>query len=455
MRSAASTASGSSSGGIRAARYLTKSSRSTPRSGHAEVADPRTASSWSSRPSGATAPSRPRAPKRILDSGPDIARHCRTAWKSCVRSPPCDNIGALDGCPEPDAVLAFLDGRLPRPERKSIESHLDGCPECRMVLSELVRDSPRTQPLPLSVPRVKAPAGASGTSSPAAAAQPVAPTAPSTAADCGPVFASAGVAGHRVIGLLGAGGMGVVFRAIPPGGGPPVALKQIAGKQCDELRRKRFAREAAATAALRHPNVVRLLGFGETEDGGLYLVTELLEGEDLAARLRRGALPASEVARIGRGAASGLGAAHDAGIVHRDVKPSNVFLCGDGSIKILDFGLAISASDTRLTGKDTCVGTPAYMAFEQIRASRDEDARTDVWGLGATLYHAAAGRPPFGTESRAVTFARITRERPDPLPEDVPRWLADVLVQALRKDRAKRWQSMAEIGVALALGAES
>ena len=167
---------------------------------------------------------------------------------------------------------------------------------------------------------------------------------------------------YRILGVLGSGGMGVVYRASLGTGEAPVALKVLDGETCNDRARRRFSREARAVIALGHPNVVRVLGFGETPTGGLYLAMELLEGEDLDTRLERGTLPPHEVVRVGSAAAAGLGAAHAAGIIHRDVKPANIFLCTDGSVKVLDFGLAISVSDapeTRLTATEMVIGTPA------------------------------------------------------------------------------------------------
>ena len=337
-------------------------------------------------------------------------------------------------CPDPETLLAFVEHRLAAEARDSVERHLDACGECRSVVSALARTGPPPGPPDtLVTPRAGGPSAAGPPGSVALAASPD----PSR---------------YRVVGLLGAGGMGIVLRALRTEDDRPVALKVIAGARCDAERRKRFAREADSCRALSHPNVVRVFDFGETPDGGLYLAMELLEGMDLGARIARGPLPVDEIIRIGCAAAAGLGAAHARGIIHRDVKPSNVFLCDDGGIKILDFGVALSMNGPRLTAKDRLVGTPGYMAFEQVQGMRDEDERTDVWGLGATLYHAVAGRPPFEAASSQAVLARVARERPDPMPDSVPRWLAAAILRALRKDRGKRWASMQELARALTAG---
>lgn len=332
-------------------------------------------------------------------------------------------------CPEPETLLELASGELSPEARAVVEAHLDACAECRSVVSALARTSP--------------PSAARDT---LVSPPPLAP---------GGVALGVGPAPDRykVTGLLGAGGMGIVLRAVRLADGAPVALKVIPGEKCDAERRTRFAREADSCRALSHDNVVRVLDSGEAPDGGLFLAMELLEGRDLGVRIvREGAVPPDEVVRVGLAAAAGLGAAHERGIVHRDVKPSNVFLCGDGGVKIVDFGVALSMNGPRLTAKDRVVGTPGYMAFEQVQGMRDEDERTDVWGLGATLYHAVAGRGPFEALTSSAVLARIARERPDPLPESVPRWLTEVLLRAMRKDRTRRWASMADFAGALAAG---
>lgn len=240
--------------------------------------------------------------------------------------------------------------------------------------------------------------------------------------------------------------MGVVHAAQREDG-LRVALKRIPRKLCSEIALQRFRRETRAVQAFEHPNVVRVVAAGEGEEDSLWIAMELLEGEDLSSRLRRGALPAQDVVRIARAAAAGLGAAHRAGIVHRDVKPANLFLCADGTVKVLDFGLAVNLAevDQRVTGRGVAVGTPGYMAVEQVLGLQGEDPRTDVWGLGATLYRALSGRRPFRAESVVSEWVRIVHDDPDPLPPEVPRELAAAVLRCLRKDKSQRWQSMEEL----------
>jgi len=258
------------------------------------------------------------------------------------------------------------------------------------------------------------------------------------------------VADFVITDTLGEGGMGAVYRAVPLGSGAAVALKWIAS--CDEDGRRRFAREAELAMRLDHPNVVRVLGFGQTDEGGLWLAMELLEGEDLEHRIRRGPLALAEVLPIARQAAAALEAAHAAGIVHRDIKPSNLWICRDGTVKVLDFGIALDADATqaRLTHSALSLGTPAYMAVEQAHGAHDEDPRTDVWGLGATLFAALAGRPPFTAPTIWAQIVRVATDEPDALPESVPRRVQRVVLRALAKDRSARWPSPSALVEALA-----
>ncbi|HEV8321394.1 MAG TPA: protein kinase [Myxococcota bacterium] len=259
----------------------------------------------------------------------------------------------------------------------------------------------------------------------------------------------------RLVQRLGAGGMGEIWRAEGPDGA--VAVKLLPAHLDDDHLRRRFAREGRALLALHHPNVVRALALGETAEGRPYLAMELLRGESLAERLRaRGVLRATDAAGVVLQAAAGLAAAHRAGLVHRDVKPANLFLREDGVVKVLDFGVALrtatapgdEAERLTLTG---LVGTPSYMAPEQASGGRDEDERTDVWGLGAVLHRALAGHPPFraGRQPYAELY-RVINDPPDALPPWVSAALAAIVQRALQKDPAERFASMEAMREALA-----
>src|SRR5690242_2568391 len=203
------------------------------------------------------------------------------------------------------------------------------------------------------------------------------------------------VAHFRVVEPLAAGGMGVVYRAIDPHLGRPVALKfPLPGQRLDRQVRERFLREARTAGALDHPNICSIYETGETESGQLFLAMPLYEGETLKARIARvGSLPIADALAIAVQIARGLHAAHRVGIVHRDLKPANAMILPDGGVKILDFGIA-RVGDGTLTKSHGALGTVSYMAPEQVRGER-LDGRADLWALGVLLYEMLTGRRPF------------------------------------------------------------
>ncbi|MCC7536508.1 MAG: protein kinase [Deltaproteobacteria bacterium] len=259
------------------------------------------------------------------------------------------------------------------------------------------------------------------------------------------------VAGYRLETRLGQGGMGAVYRAVGPAG-ERVALKILHAHVTSETSARRFGREQAMR--IEHPNVVRTLGAGVTEDGRPFVAFELLEGESLEQRLLRERLSPEEATDVGVQACRGLTAIHAAGFVHRDIKPGNLFWCSDGTVKVLDLGVARDAmASTTLTTTGAVVGTPLYLSPEQARGQGDVDARSDVWALGVVLYEALAGRTPFGRDSALATMlAIVTEEAPrlSLLAPWVPRALASDVDRCLEKDRAHRWSSTERLGEALA-----
>jgi hypothetical protein len=248
---------------------------------------------------------------------------------------------------------------------------------------------------------------------------------------------------YRVLRVLGAGGMGVVFHAEDAVLQRAVALKaMLPALASSGTNRERFLREARAAAAVEHENVVVIHQVGE-DRGVPFLAMPFLKGESLEQRLRReGRLPAAEVVRIGREAALGLAAAHKSGLVHRDVKPGNIWLEeGTGRVKILDFGIARSTSgDTQLTQQGAIIGTPAFMAPEQ-GAGRQLDGRADLFSLGVVLYRAATGRMPFHGKDTISTLLAVATEHPK-APEKVcpgvPAALSRLVLQLLAKDPEDR-----------------
>ncbi len=266
---------------------------------------------------------------------------------------------------------------------------------------------------------------------------------------------------YRVVAKLGEGGMGEVYRARDERLGRDVAVKVLpAGFATDSERQKRFEREARATAALSHPNILAVYDVGR-HDGLPYLVEELLEGESLKDMLDRGALRVAEATRVATEMAKGLAAAHERGIVHRDLKPGNVFLTRDGTVKILDFGLAkrlptvpqdevetLTWAQTATSMEGGVLGTVAYMAPEQVRGQR-VDQRADVFAFGVVLYELLAGERPFRGATATDTVVAILESEPAPLPASVPQALAAVVARCLTKDPERRYQRGSEVRAAL------
>jgi serine/threonine protein kinase len=272
---------------------------------------------------------------------------------------------------------------------------------------------------------------------------------------------------YQLLAPIGRGGMGEVYLALDTRLGRKVAIKLLpAAFTTDADRAYRFAREARAASALNHPNIITVHEIGEaaTETGSMrYIVTEYVEGETLRQRMetmpgrRMNPLEAIDIAMQ---IAAALSAAHEAGITHRDIKPENVMVRRDGIVKVLDFGLAkltessspvVDSQATTMTRNITdagvVIGTPRYMSPEQARGDK-VDARTDIFSLGVALYEMIAGRAPFAGATPAEVSAAILRDSPPPLAEcapDAPPEIERILGNALRKDRAERYQTVKEL----------
>ena len=259
----------------------------------------------------------------------------------------------------------------------------------------------------------------------------------------------------RVGALVGQGGMSRVYHAFDERSGEAVAVKLLHEGDHGGTLAARFAREAELLAQLSHPAIVRHVAHGATPDGPAYLAMEWLAGEDLAQRLQRGPLGVDEVVRLLRRAAEGLAAAHARGILHRDLKPSNLFLVGGrvDELKLLDFGIArrIAAPDT-LTRAGAVLGTPQYMAPEQVRADRPLTAACDVHALGCIAFECLCGRPPFVADSLAALFVQILFDPPPPLQglrPDAPPWLVRLLARMLARSPEGRPADAAAVLAAL------
>jgi serine/threonine protein kinase/TolA-binding protein len=274
---------------------------------------------------------------------------------------------------------------------------------------------------------------------------------------------------YKVIDELGAGGMGIVYRAQDLKLGRQVALKVLpAGSRNDDQAIERFKREARTASSLNHPNICTIYGFDEHE-GRLYLAMELLDGEPLDSKLSGRPLDLRLMLDIGAQVADALDAAHTEGILHRDVKPANIFLTRRGTVKVLDFGLAKLSPDFRRPAQQleikhetrvpehftseagTTVGTIAYMSPEQARGD-EVDPRTDLFSFGVVLYEMATGRPSFQGHTTAVVFDGILNREPPPpssLNAAVPGELDRIISKALEKDRSMRYQTAADLGADL------
>ncbi|HUK12104.1 MAG TPA: protein kinase [Thermoanaerobaculaceae bacterium] len=274
---------------------------------------------------------------------------------------------------------------------------------------------------------------------------------------------------YEVVAPLGAGGMGEVWRARDLRLGREVAVKFLPpGFANDPERHARFEREAKLLAALNHPNIAVLYGLEHLE-GQHALVMELVEGEGLDARIGRGAVPVDEAVPIARQIADALEAAHDKGIVHRDLKPANVKVRPDGTVKVLDFGLAkaweeeISSSDIALSPTITAhhtragviLGTAAYMSPEQARGTR-VDKRADIWAYGCVLYEMLTGTKTFAGETVTDVIAAVVTREPDwsALPPSVPGGVRHLLRRCLEKDPKRRIRDIGDVRFELEGGSQ-
>jgi serine/threonine-protein kinase len=386
-------------------------------------------------------------------------RRARMALESSGRALPAGSAGEVDKLKAERKML------LERVE--NLEAIVCGVDfELNQKLSKLIdeqrllAESGFRPPLPNSTPPAVAPTVAA----PAPAAAPSPPPAlerthtsltraPSTAATGlgpGDVLANR----YRIQRLLGRGGMGAVYLAHDEVLDDTVALKVIAATfAADEASLvERFRREAAAARKVSSPSVIRIHDLGEARPGLLYLSMEYFPGRTLAEVITsRGLVPISDCVDYLQQICTGLAAAHDAGVIHRDLKPQNVLVGERNSVKLIDFGLAKATTGAGLTGTGMLLGTPHYMSPEQVRG-KNVDASSDIYALGALSFHLLCGRPPFaGDNVIAVGFAHCTEPAPVPsaFRPDVPAALDAMILKALSKSPADRPRSAAEFRAAL------
>jgi WD40 repeat protein len=377
-------------------------------------------------------------------------------------------------CPDAALLLKFALGQILPEEVERLAPHIEQCAACTRALEGLkgtdtlveamsslptVDDEPAGEAMNALIEHLKglrpaAVAGVEVTRTTAADSTPSSegerPAADRTQDLCAFLSPAQGpgeigrLGGYRVLKLLGQGGMGLVFLAEDPRLQRPVALKVMKPDVArNPTARERFLREARAAARLKSDHVVTIHQVGE-DNGVVFLAMELLEGMSLDQWLKKGRRPTpAQAARVGRQIALGLAAAHERGLIHRDVKPGNVWLesAQKGRVKLLDFGLARGAADEpHLTRPGAIVGTPSYMAPEQARGEA-VDTRADLFSLGCVLYRLTTGQLPFRGETTLAVLTALAVDTPAPPREvnaDVPPRLAVLIERLLAKDREQR-----------------
>ncbi len=321
-------------------------------------------------------------------------------------------------CPSDDAWAVFLYGSPSPADRLSLAAHLDGCDACREIVADVAAISRRTDP-----------------------------TQPTL------LFGK-----YRLGAPIAVGGMSIVHEATHVALGRRVAIKMLGSELLhDPDARKRFEREARAVASLDSPYIVRVLDFDVTPAGRPLMVMEMVAGRDLSRTVEReGSLDAQRVKKLAIELAEALVVAHRAGIVHRDLKPHNVIIGPSGESKVVDFGLArwlpnVADRPETLTQEGAVVGTPQYLSPEQIRGEK-ADERTDIYGVGTTLYFAATGDPPFRAPNTRMLMARILRDPLRPVRAERLSFyepLAKVIERCLARNRADRYRDANELLAAL------
>lgn len=349
----------------------------------------------------------------------------------------------------PQRVRDFLAGTLGDYEFRVFEQHLDTCAKCRTELDQQTATSAEWSELQTSLSGGDEPAGYESREALLSELENYRKLlGPS---DDPRMVGRIGT--YEILGLLGRGGMGIVFKGFDSSLNRYVAIKLLAPLYlASGAAKQRFVREARSSAAVLHENVVGIHAISEWQ-GVPYLVMTFVRGESLQKRIaQRGTLTLKEVLRIGLQIAQGLAAAHAQGLIHRDIKPANILLESEvDRVKITDFGLARAVDDIRLTGSDTLLGTPEYMSPEQ---ARDEplDFRTDLFSLGCVLYEASTGRSPFRATTGYGAIRKVIDHQPKSLREfntELPEWLDVMVLRLLAKRPDDRFSSASDVAATL------
>ncbi len=367
-------------------------------------------------------------------------------------------------CPSPEMLADYALGRVSAEALEQVAAHVDQCEACQARLESLdgLNDS--------FVHKLRQPAAPDQPDDDAeleslvAQAEAIRLDAGSEGNDVAPAHQVEGVSEpggatlgqYQLLARLGRGGMGTVYKARHLRLKRLVAVKVISQRRLpDPQAVARFHREMEAVGRLNHPNIVQATDAGEAA-GQHFLAMEFVEGRNLAQLVRSGGpLPVADACEIARQAAVGLEHAHAHGLVHRDVKPSNLMLTCDGMVKVLDLGLArlldSPGDEVEATGSEQILGSPDFMAPEQVQDSRQVDARTDLYSLGCTLYFLLTGRPPFAEPDHDTRLKKVmahVREQPTPIESlrlDLPAPLIDLLARLLAKNPGDRPRSAAEV----------
>jgi hypothetical protein len=378
-------------------------------------------------------------------------------------------------CPSARTLERLLAEQLTGAERDSVETHVELCAPCQGQLESLVATALRQMAPDAPRPTESGPEPGENFLSrlkelapPRADRSRTAPVPPPSAVGSqpslseptwvGPWLENGRLGQYEVLGKLGKGGMGAVFKARHTELGKLVALKVLPAEHMDEVGIARFKNEVRAIGKLDHPNIVVAHDAGESR-GAHFLVMEFVDGMDLARVVaRHGRLTTAEACEAVRQAALGLQHAYERGLVHRDVKPPNLILARDGRVRLLDLGLARSfgeAAADPLTAQGTLLGTADYLAPEQWDHPHAADTRADIYSLGCTLYHLLAGRPPFSGPPYTSVLSKMRAHLevpPQPIERycpEAPAGLVAALGRMLAKDPADRFATPAEVAAAL------